>query len=161
MKKSIEKIIMLTFALALCACGFSPMYSDGLAQQTKFVYVAPISGTNGIDLRNSLRARFGGNNDEAAAKYTLSVDLKSPDNIYRGLQKTGDATWQEVRMTANYTLTEKSGGKVILTGAEVAAESYTFVRDLVAAQASQTNAVQNTIRLLSDKISTRVAAEIK
>jgi len=137
------------------------MYSGEVSKQTADVYVATIHGTNGIDLRNDLNARFGGQNDEATARFILAVDLKNPDNIFRGLQKTGDATWQEVRMTANYTLKESASGKVLISGTEVAAESYTFVRDLVAAKASQTNAVQNTIRLLADKISTRVTAAVK
>jgi hypothetical protein len=135
------------------------MYSTELSTQTSAVYITPISGTNGIDLRNALRARFGGANDESAASYILDVELKDPENIYRGLQKTGDATWQEVRMTANYSLKEK-GRETILKGTDVAAESYTFVRDLVAAQASQTNAVQNSIRLLADRIATRVNTTI-
>ena len=54
----------------------------------------------------------------------------------------------------------KCKGRVLVKGTEVASESYTFVRDLVAAQASQTNAAQNTLRLLSDKIGTRVAAAV-
>lgn len=146
--------------IALCACGFTPMYSDALTEQTKQVWVAPISGTNGIDLRNSLRAKLGDNNDETTAKYSLTIDLKNPDKTFKGLQKTGDATWQEIRTTAKYSLKENASGKILISGSEVASESYTFVRDLVAAKSSQTNAEQNTIRLLSDKISMRVSAAV-
>lgn len=156
--KKVFAVCSLLFAV--CSCGFTPMYSDELSVKTGEIWVAPISGTNGIDLRNALRARFGDKNEEANAKYSLNIDLKNPDTIFKGLQKTGDATWQEVRMTASYTLKENASGHVLVKGTEVASESYTFVRDLVAAQASQTNAVQNTLRLLSDKIGTRVAAAV-
>jgi hypothetical protein len=155
-----KRQLALASAVALCACGFSPMYSDSRVAGAEAVFVEPISGTSGIDLRNALHVRMGGRNDAAGAKYALSVDLQNPDNIYHGLQTTGDATWQEVRMTAHYRLSEKATGETILTGAEAASESYTFVRDLVAAKASQTNAVQNTIRLLADKISMRVSAKV-
>lgn len=156
-----KKIFALCGLLfALCSCGFSPMYSDTLSAQTKDIWVAPISGTNGIDLRNLLRAKLGDNDEEATAKYSLKIDLKNPYTNFKGLQKTGDATWQEIRMTAKYSLIENATGQVLVDSSEVASESYTFVRDLISAKSSQTNAVQNTIRLLSEKISMRVSAAV-
>ena len=116
------------------------------------IYVAPISGINGIDLRNRLNAKFGGQHD-AAAQYTLKVALNEPVTQYRALQHTGDATWQQVSITANFELFH--GDTKIATGREVAAESYTFVRYLVAANASYNSAVQNIINVLADKISVR------
>ena len=147
MKKS------LFILLFLCGCGFSPMYSD----KTADVYVAPISGTNGIDLRNALNAKFGSENS-VSAKYTLNVKLENPSTKYKAIQTTGDATWQEVQLRASYVLTD--GDTVITSGVENASESYTFVRYLVAATASHNNAVQNTIKLLSEKIGSRVIAKI-
>lgn len=120
------------------------------------IYVSPISGINGIDLRNALWARFGGQR-EPNATYTLSVKLNEPVTQYKALEQTGDATWQEISLTASYVLSHN--GKQIATGTERAAESYTFVRYLVASNASYNNAVQNTIRVLAEKISTRAIAE--
>lgn len=139
-------------ALMLCSCGFAPMYND----QVIDVYVAPISGTNGIDLRNELNAKFGGAK-ELDARYTLTVNLAEPVTQYKAIQSTGDATWQEVQLNASYVLTEND--KKIATGKESASESYTFVRYLVAANASYNNAVQNSITVLSNKIGNRVIAE--
>ena len=62
-------------------------------------------------------------------------------------------------MTASYVL--KQGDKEIAASTESAAESYTFVRYLVASNASYNNAVTNTIYQLSEKISMRVIAEIQ
>lgn len=138
--------------LLLAACGFQPMYTS----RDTDIYVAPISGINGIDLRNGLNAKFGGVRD-ANAKYTLTVNLKNPVTRYKALESTGDATWQEIVLTASYTLT--TDGKQIARGTESASESYTFVRYLVAANASYNNAVQNIIQVLSEKIGTRVIAE--
>lgn len=147
------KKFLLFFALLITgACGFTPMFVDNNTD----IYVAPISGINGIDLRNALWGRFGGRRDAGAA-YTLTVRLKEPITQYKALERTGDATWQEVSLTADYTLSYN--GADIATGTENAAESYTFVRYLVASNASYNNAVQNTIRVLADKIGTRVIAE--
>ena len=138
--------------LLLAACGFQPMYTS----RDTDIYVAPISGINGIDLRNGLNAKFGGVRD-ANAKYTLTVNLKNPVTRYKALESTGDATWQEIVLTANYALT--ADGKQIARGTESASESYTFVRYLVAANASYNNAVQNITQVFSEKIGTRVIAE--
>lgn len=144
-----KKIVLLLF---LASCSFKPVFSGGETD----VFVAPISGINGIELRNSLNASFGGYHDEKA-KYTLTVNLKEPTTQYKALERTGDATWQEVRLTASYVL--KQGDKEIATGNESASESYTFVRYLVASNASYNNAVSNTIQILANKISMRVITE--
>ena len=156
-----KKFLALALALTLISCGFRPMHGGGdtLRAQTRDIYIAPISGTNGIDLRNNLRAGFGTHNDRATAQYTLTVDLRAPETILRALQRTGDATWQEIRMTAHYTLRD-ADGNIILTAFDMASESYTFVADLVAAQAAHNAAVQNSILVLSGKIQTRVNAKL-
>lgn len=120
------------------------------------IYVPVISGINGIELRNALNTKFGGPHSDAP--YTLRVTLNNPVTKYKALEPTGDATWQEVRLTAQYVL--EHDGKTIATGNEVAAESYTFVRYLVAANASYNNAVANTITVLADKIGTRAIARV-
>ena len=142
----------LWFLLPLAACGFQPMYTE----RDTDIYVAPISGINGIDLRNDLSAKFGGMRD-ATATYTLTVNLHSPITRYKALEATGDATWQEIVLTADYVLAVDDAE--IARGTESASESYTFVRYLVAANASYNNAVQNTIGVLAEKIGARVIAE--
>ncbi len=147
-----KKFLIILFVLFISACGFHPMFTGADMD----IYVSPISGINGIDLRNALWARFGGQR-EPGATYTLTVKLNDPVTQYKALEQTGDATWQEISLTASYVLSHN--GKQIATGTERAAESYTFVRYLVASNASYNNAVQNTIRVLAEKISTRAIAE--
>ena len=147
-----KKIIFTLFVLFLAGCGFRPMYSGTSTD----IYVTPISGINGIDLRNALWAKFGGQHS-SDAKYTLIVDLDEPVTQYKALEQTGDATWQEVSLIAKYSLLYD--GKQIASGTERVAESYTFVSYLVASNASYNNAVQNAIRVLSEEIGARAIAE--
>ena len=142
-----KKIILL---LCLSGCGFTPMF---VGNDTD-IYVSPIKGINGIELRNSLNAKFGGARD-TNAKYTLNVSLGNPVTQYKARELTGDATWQEVSLTANYTLTETKSGRDLAQGSDTASESYTFVRYLVASNASYNNAIKNSLTVLSEKISTR------
>ena len=146
-----KKLILL---LMVSACSFRPVFSGDKTD----IYVAPISGINGIELRNSLNAQFGGIHEQNA-KYTLTVNLDEPVTQYKAFERAGDAVWQEVKLTASYVL--KQGDKEIASSKESAAESYTFVRYLVASNASYNNAVLNTIHQLSEKISMRVIAEIQ
>lgn len=146
-----KKLFLLLF---LTACSFKPVFSGDSTD----IYVAPISGINGIELRNSLNAKFGGMHGENA-KYSLIVNLKDPVTKYKALERAGDAVWQEVKLNASYTL--KQGDKAIASGSESASESYTFVRYLVAANASYNNAVMNTIHQLAEKIGIRAITEIQ
>ena len=146
-----KKLFLL---LTLTACSFKPVFSGNSTD----IYVAPISGINGIELRNSLNAKFGGIHNQDA-KYSLIVNLQEPITQYKALERAGDAVWQEVKLNASYVL--KQGDKEIAQGTESASESYTFVRYLVAANASYNNAVMNTIHLLSEKISVRAITEIQ
>lgn len=148
----IKKILLICFLLISASCGFKPMF----AGQDMDIYIPPISGINGIDLRNALWAEFGGQY-EPDATYTLDITLRNPSTSYKAYDRTGAATWQEISMTANYTLSRH--GQVIARGTENTAESYTLVRYLVASNASYNNAVQNAIRVLAEKISARVIAE--
>ena len=107
---------------------------------------------------NSLNAKFGGMH-EKDAKYSLTVNLQEPTTKYKALERAGNAVWQEVKLNASYEL--KQGDKIIASGSESAAESYTFVRYLVAANASYNNAVTNAIHQLSEKIGVRTITEIQ
>ena len=146
-----KKLILI---LMISACSFKPVFSGDSTD----VYVAPISGINGIELRNSLNAQFGGIHEQNS-KYTLDVKLSEPVTQYKAFERAGDAVWQEVKLSAAYVL--KQGDKQIASSSESAAESYTFVRYLVASNASYNNAVSNSIHQLAEKIGMRVIAEIQ
>ena len=139
--------------LFLCSCGFTPMF----AHNDTDVYIPVISGINGIELRNALNTNFGGQKPETAP-YSLVVNLRSPQTKYKAIEPSGYATWQEIAITANYTI--NYNGEKIASGTEKASESYTFVRYLVASNAAYNNAVENAINVLAEKISARAIAEI-
>lgn len=153
-----KKLSILLFLLS--ACGFTPMYSNNSELQNEIsdIYIAPIAGTNGIDLRNLLILSWNTPNTEGA-KYKLNVHLNNPTTIYKARQRTGDATWEEIRMTASWTLYDRD--KVIMKSSESASESYAFVSDLVATDAAKTTATKNTIKSIGEKIELKVNAKLK
>ena len=135
----------------LAGCGFRPVFSGNDTD----IYVPPISGINGIEMRNALNAKFGGMHT-ADATYTLNITLNNPTIEYKALEETGVATWQEIHLVARYELTRN--GATVVSGTDSASESYTFVRYLVASNAAYNNAVHNTITVLADKIANRAIA---
>ncbi|MDR0448864.1 MAG: hypothetical protein LBG89_00170 [Rickettsiales bacterium] len=157
------KKLVFVLALLVSACGFEPMYSsnDGRDQLDYMVHVAPISGTDGIELRNRLRSKLNPFGEPAAPLYKLNVKLLPKDNFLKGVQRTGDATWQEIRLTASYELIDAATGKIILSNSESVSESYTFVQNLVAADSAAASATSSAIRILSDKIAGRVKVFIQ
>lgn len=153
-------IIHYSIFIMLAACGFTPMYKDNSALQAEIsdIYIAPIAGTNGIELRNFLILSWNTDNNPGA-KYTLKVKLYDPTTTYKGLQRSGDATWEEVRVVADWTLS--SDDKIIVKSSETASESYTFVSDLVSANASRTSATQNAIQTIGANIEMKINAKLK
>ena len=136
---NLKKILIFLF---LFSCGFRPMYQD----MSFDIFVEPIkSGVSGIDLRNALNAKFGGSSNNNA-EYRLLVKLDEPIKEYKAIEQTGEATWQEIKMIAK--------------GREVASDSYSIVRYLIAANAVYNNSIKNAITILSEKIATSVSAEI-
>ena len=65
-----KKILLFVVLVVMSACGFKPMFSG----QDTNIYVEPISGINGIELRNALWAKFGGQHGTDAT-YKLTVKL--------------------------------------------------------------------------------------
>jgi len=136
------------------------MYRDNAALQSELaeIYIAPISGTEGIDLRNRLTLAWNAT-AEKNAKYKLAVSLGAAETKYKGLEKSGAATWEEVRMSAAWTLAE--GDKRLAAGTASGAESYSFVSDMISANAAKAKAVQNVIRQIGEKIEMSVNARLK
>ena len=148
---NLKKIFIFLF---LFSCGFRPMHQD----MNIDIFVEPIkSGINGIDLRNALNAKFGASS-YTNTEYRILVNLSEPMTQYKGIEPTGDATWQEVTLQADYTLFKND--KEIAKGREVASDSYSIVRYLIAANAVYNNSIKNAITILSEKIATSVYAEI-
>ena len=137
-------------------CGFSPVSRDSSLRND--IFVDTISDTNGVMLRNALRARFTAET-ASSAKYVLKVNLSKTGKSYKALELSGAATWQEVRLSANCDL--QKDGKSIKKWNESSSSSYAIVRDLVAANAALADAEDNAIRILSEKIVSRVGITIK
>ncbi|MDR1027691.1 MAG: hypothetical protein LBL46_04725 [Rickettsiales bacterium] len=146
--------------LLLAACGWTPARreADIVRARTHDIYIAPISGTTGIDLRNFLTQAWSAAGTPGA-RYELSVRLGGATTIYKALDRRGNSQWEEIRVNASWKLSDN--GNKIAESSESASESYPVVSDLVAADASRSTAIQNAIRQIGMKIESKVNAKLK
>ncbi len=155
------KKIILFLVLFLTACGFHPMYSydssENIQTKTESIFVKPIVGVYGIEMRNYLRTLLNPYGDPKTNKYELIVNLHT-NEIYKGIQKTGDATWIDIQVYADYELKNLETKEVLFKGNDSASESYPVVQDLIAATSSKETATRNAIRVLSENIGIKVQA---
>ncbi|MDR2685970.1 MAG: hypothetical protein LBB23_04325 [Rickettsiales bacterium] len=156
------KKLTCIFAVLVSACGWTPLYSTGEKNQLEYpVHIKAIAGAEGVVLRNRIRTElnpFGEPNDP---RYTLAVKLNPRAETYKGIQRTGDATWQEIRITASFDLIDSVSGKAVLSDSAEVSESYTFVQNLIAANSASEAATSSALRILSEKISMRIKIFIK
>jgi LPS-assembly lipoprotein len=134
---------------------------DGRTQLEYSVRINPISGTDGIELRNKLRVQLNPFGEPANPLYVLTVKFLPRQNILKGIQRTGDATWQEIRISVSFDLADAETGKKILSGSDSVSESYTFVQNLVAADSAAASATGSALRILSEKVGARVKVFIQ
>lgn len=144
-------------ALALSACGLSPVYSGGskgVAAQLGSITVAPIPDRSGYLVRNALQAQLG--KPGASAAYRLEIEL---DDQIEGFGIRGDDSITRERRTlrARYRLVSSDGARTFLDATARADAGIDVVRSsnlaVVAAENSQ-------LERLADEIARQITARI-
>jgi LPS-assembly lipoprotein len=149
-------LLLLAAVPAAAACGFSPALAPGgtAAALTGQVEPAAPDDRNGFDLVARIEERLG---RAAAPRYRLAYSVTT-DRIGAGITTTGAITRFTLTGTADFALTE------IATGAQVAAgrvEGFTgffATGTTVATLAAEEDANRRLMRILADRIVTRLIA---
>lgn len=106
------RLIILSFALLLSACGFSPMYAQPNGQSAIGpVYIEEIEGKSGHVLKRELDRILAVENDGSAPANLRITLLEQVTPL--GLRRDESSTRAEIRLTANYVLTPANGGAVM------------------------------------------------
>jgi LPS-assembly lipoprotein len=156
--------LALLAALALGACGLSPMYAGGgsgaVAQDLAEVSVAPIQGRAGWLVRNALNDRLGGAGDDSGARYRLDVIL---DDELEGLGLLTDDTIGRERRTlrARYQLTDTATGEILLDATAGSDAGIDVVSSEYATIAAEQTALENLASDVADRIVTQLALKLR
>ncbi|MFZ2031217.1 MAG: LPS assembly lipoprotein LptE [Vitreimonas sp.] len=116
------RVLIVSLALLLGACGFSPMYAPaGGGQAIGPVHVSEIDGRSGHVLKTSLdRILAVENNGSEPANLEITLqELVTP----LGIRRDESATRAELRLTANYILTPPHNAE-IMRGSVVTVVNY-------------------------------------
>jgi LPS-assembly lipoprotein len=123
MHRLLSLTIAVLGALALSACGFTPLYAvEGVSPGLSAIEVRVPQGRTAFLLGESLDDAFA-RNREAPPAYRLDVTL-SARSFSRGLNLANTAKYFEGQLTTHYQLIEIATGKVLKTGSQSVEVSY-------------------------------------
>jgi LPS-assembly lipoprotein len=158
------RLFALLPALALAACGLSPLYQQGGAMTAQKgvgqVAVASIPGKAGWLMRDALETRLGQVPAGVAARYRLDVRL---DDKLEGLGLLSNNTVGRERRTlrARYQLVEVSTGAVLLDATAGSDAGLDVVSSEYATVAAEQTALENLTRVVADRIVTNLALKLR
>lgn len=148
---------LLTFIaapLALSACGFTPIYSEGSAAEHMHGRIAlgDFTGLDGFQMREQLEARLG---TATAATHRLDVVL---DVVSVGVAITqdGSITRYNLSGTALFTITQLAGG-VVFQDTVSAFTAYNATASSYATRIAEQDANRRMAATIAGKIVTRLS----
>jgi LPS-assembly lipoprotein len=159
----------MVIAASAGGCGFRPLHAPSAVvgeeadvppaarEQLAATVVAPIANRAGQILRNELVFLLGAAGEAPAARYSLDVGLtETLDKI--AVQVTGLATRANLRLSAQYTLTDLAAGKVVTRGRVGAMGSFDLLDNEFATLVAERNTREQAALRLARILHTRLAA---
>ncbi|MBN2675831.1 MAG: hypothetical protein JXR30_01105 [Alphaproteobacteria bacterium] len=154
-----KKIFLLSFFF-IFGCGFHPLYQESSQAVLEGVFISPISGTRGIDLRQQLRQVFAPHGDVKAPTYRVEVNLHEPRVDLRGVRQDGTATWGTVIAKADVKLIFTPDESILLQNQETAFSSYQVLSSVYASMTASEDSYDRATETLGRQIISRVQARI-
>jgi LPS-assembly lipoprotein len=160
MKRVFGLTLAAAAALAVSACGFTPLYATGTTPEgmTSYfgqVYVEPIAGRQGVHLRNQLMDALTPEGTPSSAAYRLTIKL---EDVKEGLaiQENTQITRYNYSLTAKYELRDAVSGEVLDRGTTRAIAAYNVVDSQFATQSAERDAQDRAAREVGEDIRLRL-----
>lgn len=150
-----RKFLTLTATpLALSACGFTPIYSDGSAAEQMHGRIAlgDFVGLDGFQMREQLETRLG---TATAATHRLDVVL-NVDSVGIAITQDGSITRYNLSGTAMFTVTQLGGG-IVFQDSVAAFTAYNATASAYATRIAEQDAYRRMAVTIADKILTRLS----
>lgn len=140
--------------LALSACGFTPIYSDGSAAELMHGRIAlgEFDGLDGFQMRERLEARLGA---ATAATHSLNV-VSDVESVGIAITQDGSITRYNLSGTAIFAVTQLGGG-IVFKDTVAAFTAYNATASAYATRVAERDAYRRMAVTLADKIVTRLA----
>ncbi len=164
----IVHILVLTLALAVAACGFSPLYGQGAGENglnatdgMDNVEIASIPDASGVYLRNVLIDQFYRNGYPASPDYALNVDKIIEQISSLDVTKESEATRKQLRLITTIRLTDKKTGEVVMSRYLTSLTSYNILGSQFTTRVSEADAREAGLNDLARQIETQVVLYFK
>ncbi len=166
-----RKKYALLLVLALCGCGFEPLYVEkkhnnmwyyggafdaSISQEMSQVGIEPISQRFGQMMRNELIDLLTPKGAPKTPKYRLFVNLAEKQISDQALRSDITATRKMVRYRVDYYMTE--GTKQVLRGDSIAYESYDILANPYSTTMAQKKGDQDVAKIIANDIALRLGA---
>lgn len=149
-------LIGLAALAGLSACGYQPVYgTGGTAQALRGrIRVADPADRNGFTLLGRLEDRLG---QPQAPRYDLTYRITTSEEEL-GITPAQETTRYNVLGRVDFTLTDRQGGQVVLTGSVNSFTGYSATGTTVSTRVAQRDAHERLMVILADQIVTRLMA---
>ena len=154
-------VLLVGMALALSACGFTPLYGGADSQAMSpvdhmaAIRISPLPDRAGQQMHNLLRDRLNPVGQPRAPVYALGLRL-SESRRKLGIRKDETATRANLNLSVQFTLSSIQTGSPLYRGQVNSASSYNILTSPFATGFSEADARARALRELADGIRTRL-----
>jgi hypothetical protein len=146
-------------ALALCSCGFRPLYEksamrDAGAAAAK-ITIPPVSGydgTQGVDLRNELQAKLTPRGRPENPAYSLRITMAQPQIYGYTMRPDGTESSYMVKISAKYVLSGVGVGTEVARGEVSSQSSYNILKDQYSSEVLKNNTIKLIVKDIANQI---------
>ena len=160
--KKIRLFFCLIVFYIFTSCGYEPIYSKNANTNKELlsISVQNIKNRPGQILRNTLLNQLNPERERVITKYRLIVEISESrsDFAYR---RDMSATRADLRVTANYLLTEIKSGEIILEQETKSISSFDVVESVYATLIAEKDAREKNLQVISDDIFTNLVIFFK
>jgi LPS-assembly lipoprotein len=155
----IPPIIVIALLLALCGCGWAPLYADpqsgAASAELRAVRVDPIPERIGQRLELALRNSLNPTGEPTKALYRLQTNLQFSLSAL-GLISAGTSTIGRVDLVATYHLTELPSGAALLTNTVHSQNSFALNPNEYSTVVGEYDAAARSVAEINEEIVTRL-----
>jgi len=160
-----KKLALVVCCLFVVACGFRPLYQNtntlaGDYTVLDTIALAPMGGATGQQLKNALIDRFYSHGYPDNARYVLTVSIQELSRSI-AIQKNDTTSRAQLVLRAIYSLQDKGSGIVMDSGDIRAVSSYDILQSQYTTVVTLSQARENAIKELADKLTTRMAVVLE
>ncbi|MCC6598321.1 MAG: hypothetical protein IT559_05995 [Alphaproteobacteria bacterium] len=160
-------IPLILTGIYLASCGFQPVYgvnkytATGVETRLEQIEIGGIPNREGQFLRNALIDRFYRNGRPASPLYALDVETIQESKSDLDITKNADATRGQLRLSADFKLTDTRTGEILLQRTALAVTSYNILSSEFTNRVSEQNTRENALNDLARQIELQITLYLK